>query len=244
MSKLAIVTGASRGIGAAIAKKLASEGCDVVINCVSSVEKAEAVAEECRTMGGNAYPMVWDISDYDACKQAVAEIKKQYGVPEILVNNAGITRDGLLIRMKPDQFNSVIEACLNGTFYMTSLVGAQMMRARKGRIVNLASVSGIAGNAGQANYAAAKAGIIGLTKTAAKELGARGVTVNAIAPGFVETDMTAALPEEIQEGAKQRISLGRFGKAEEIAEVAAFLASDRASYITGQVLVADGGMAL
>ena len=244
MAKLAIVTGASRGIGAAIAKKLAAEGCDVVVNCVSSVEKAEAVAAECREMGVNAYPMAWNVADYDACKLAVNEIKKNIGVPEILVNNAGITRDGLLIRMKPEQFNDVIQACLTGTFNMTSLVGSQMLRAKKGRIVNLASVSGIAGNAGQANYSAAKAGVIGLTKTAAKELGSRGITVNAIAPGFVETDMTASLPEDIQEGAKARISLGRFGKAEEIAEIAAFLASDRASYITGQVIVADGGMAL
>ena len=243
MAKLAIVTGASRGIGAAIAKKLAAEGCDVVVNCVSSVEKAEAVAAECRELGVNAYPMAWNVADYDACKLAVNEIKKNIGVPEILVNNAGITRDGLLIRMKPEQFNDVIQACLTGTFNMTSLVGSQMLRAKRGRIVNLASVSGIAGNAGQANYSAAKAGVIGLTKTAAKELGSRGITVNAIAPGFVETDMTASLPEDIQEGAKARISLGRFGKAEEIAEIAAFLASDRASYITGQVIVADGGMA-
>ena len=151
MAKLAIVTGASRGIGAAIAKKLAAEGCDVVVNCVSSVEKAEAVAAECRELGVNAYPMAWNVADYDACKLAVNEIKKNIGVPEILVNNAGITRDGLLIRMKPEQFNDVIQACLTGTFNMTSLVGSQMLRAKRGRIVNLASVSGIAGNAGQAN---------------------------------------------------------------------------------------------
>lgn len=244
MSKLAIVTGASRGIGAAIARQLAADGCDVVINCVSSVEKAEAVAGECRAMGVNAYPMAWDVADYEACKQAVQRIQDEIGTPEILVNNAGITQDGLLIRMKPEQFDRVIQACLNGTFNMTSLVGAKMLRAKKGRIVNLASVSGIAGNAGQANYAAAKAGVIGLTKTAAKELGSRGITVNAIAPGFVETDMTAGLPDAVQEEAKKRISLGRFGKTEEIAHLAAFLASDRASYITGQVIAADGGMAL
>lgn len=244
MGKLAVITGASRGIGAAIAKKLASDGCDVVINCISSVEKAEQVAEQCRTFGVKAYVMAWDVADYDACKTAVQQIKQQIGIPDILINNAGITRDGLLIRMKPEQFQSVIQACLTGTFNMTSLVSAQMVRARHGRIVNLASVSGIAGNAGQANYAAAKAGIIGLTKTAAKELGARGITVNAIAPGFVETDMTASLNETLQTEAKKRISLGRFGKPEEIAELAAFLASDSASYITGQVIAADGGMAL
>ncbi len=244
MGKLAIVTGASRGIGAAIAKKLAADGCDVVVNCVSSVEKAEAVADACRALGVNAYAMAWDVADYEACKQAIDAVKKEIGIPEILVNNAGITWDGLLVRMKPEQFQSVLNACLNGTFYMTSLVGAQMMRAKKGSIVNLASVSGISGNAGQANYAAAKAGVIGLTKTGAKELGSRGIRVNAVAPGFVETDMTAALSETIQSEAQARISLGRFGKPEEIAEIVAFLASEKASYITGQVIAADGGMAL
>ena len=244
MGKLAIVTGASRGIGAAIARKLAADGYDIVVNCVSSVEKAEAVAAECKALGVNACAMAWDVADYDACRQAVQIIQTNLGTPEVLVNNAGITRDGLLIRMKPAQFDSVIQACLTGTFNMTSLVGAQMLRARKGKIINLASVSGIAGNAGQANYAAAKAGIIGLTKTAAKELGSRGITVNAIAPGFVETDMTASLPEKVQDEAKKRISLGRFGKPEEIAALASFLASDGASYITGQVIAADGGMAL
>lgn len=244
MGKLAIVTGASRGIGAAIARRLAQNGCDVLINCVSSIEKAQAVAEECRRFGVDAYAMAWDVANYDACKEAAEKIKAEYGVPEILVNNAGITRDGLLIRMKPEQFHSVLNACLTGAFNMTSLFGAQMLRARKGRIINISSVSGISGNAGQANYAAAKAGIIGLTKTAAKEFGSRGITVNAIAPGFVETDMTAQLPAGVQEEAVKRISLGRFGKTEEIAALAAFLASEDASYITGQVIQADGGMAL
>lgn len=244
MGKLAIITGASRGIGAAIARKMASYGYDVVINCVSNVEKAEAVAEECRTMGVQAYAKAWDVSDYDACKKAVQEIKNEIGVPAVLVNNAGITRDGLMIRMKPEQWNAVIQSNLNSVFYMTSLVGGQMVRAKAGSIVNITSISGLAGNMGQANYTAAKAGVIGLTKTSAKELGARGIRVNAVAPGFTETDMTSVLSDEIKENAKERIALGRFGKPEEIAEAVAFLASDKASYITGQVLSVDGCTAL
>ena len=244
MRKLAIITGASRGIGAEIAKKLAFDGYDVVINCVSNVEKAENVAEQCRAMGAQAYVKAWDVSDYEACKQAVQEIKTEIGVPAVLVNNAGITRDGLMIRMKPEQWNAVIQSNLNSVFYMTNLVGAQMMRAKSGSIVNITSISGIFGNAGQVNYTAAKAGVIGLTKTASKELGSRGVRVNAVAPGFIETDMTDVLSDEIKAQAKTRIALGRFGKPEEIAQAVAFLASDHASYITGQVLSVDGNTAL
>ncbi len=244
MGKLAIVTGSSRGIGAAIAKKLAADGYDVVINCVSNVAKAEAVAEECRAMGVQAYAKAWDVSDYAACKAATNEIKKGIGVPDVLVNNAGITRDGLMIRMKDEQWNTVIQSNLNSVFYMTSLVGAQMMRAKTGSIVNITSISGMHGNMGQANYTAAKAGVIGLTKTASKELGSRGIRVNAVAPGFIETDMTNELSDELKENAKARIALGRFGKPEEIAEAVAFLASDKASYITGQVLSVDGNTAL
>ena len=167
MSQLAIVTGASRGIGAAIARKLASDGYDVVINYVSNAEKAETVAQQCRSFGVNAYTKAWDVSDYAACKQAVTEIKKEIGVPAVLVNNAGITRDGLMIRMGDDKWNEVIQANLNSVFHMTSLVGAQMLRAKTGSIVNITSISGLHGNAGQVNYTAAKAGVIGLTKTAA-----------------------------------------------------------------------------
>ena len=239
---LAIVTGGSRGIGAAIAEKLAAEGHDVVINCASSVDKAEAVAEKCRAHGWAAVPMQWDVSDHAACEKALAEIKEKLGVPYILVNNAGITRDGLMVRMKEEQFDDVIRINLKGAYNMLQLCGAMMMRAKKGRIINISSISGMVGNFGQINYCAAKAGLLGMTKTAAKELGPRGITVNAVAPGFIDTDMTANLSDDLKEGAKKQIALGRFGKPEEIAGVVAFLASDNASFITGQTIVADGGM--
>lgn len=239
---LAIVTGGSRGIGAAIAEKLAAEDHDVVINCASSVDKAEAVAEKCRAHGVTAVPMQWDVSDHAACEKALAEIKEKLGVPYILVNNAGITRDGLMVRMKEEQFDDVIRINLKGAYNMLQLCGAMMMRAKKGRIINISSISGMVGNFGQINYCAAKAGLLGMTKTAAKELGPRGITVNAVAPGFIDTDMTANLSDDLKEGAKKQIALGRFGKPEEIAGVVAFLASDDASFITGQTIVADGGM--
>ena len=239
---LAIVTGGSRGIGAAISEKLAAEGHDIIINCASSVDKAEAVAEKCRAHGVNAVPMQWDVSDHAACDKALKEIKEKYGVPEILVNDAGITRDGLRIRMKEEQFDDVIRINLKGAYNMMQLCGAMMMRAKRGRIVNISSISGMVGNFGQINYCAAKAGLLGMTKTAAKELGPRGITVNAVAPGFIDTDMTANLSDDLKEGAKKQIALGRFGKPEEIASVVSFLASDNASFITGQTIVADGGM--
>ncbi|MGN1008467.1 MAG: 3-oxoacyl-[acyl-carrier-protein] reductase [Butyricicoccus sp.] len=239
---IAIVTGGSRGIGAAIARRLAQAGHDIVVNCASSVEKAEAVAEECRALGVNAVAMQWDVSDHAACEKALAEIKEKMGVPYILVNNAGITRDGLMVRMKETQFDEVININLKGAFNMLQLCGAMMMRAKAGRIINITSISGIAGNAGQINYCAAKAGMIGMTKTAAKELGARGITVNAVAPGWIDTEMTEKVPDAIKEGAKKQIALGRFGKPEEIASAVAFLASDEASFITSQTLVVDGGL--
>ena len=253
---LAIVTGGSRGIGAAIAEKLAQDGFDVLINCASSVEKAEAVAEKCRAHGVNAYVKKWDVADYDACSTALKEIKEEIGVPFVLVNNAGITRDGLMVRMKEDQFDDVIRTNLKGAFNMLSLCGAMMMRAKQGRIINITSVSAFTGNYGQINYTAAKAGMVGMTKTAAKELGARGITVNAVAysfadrgvrvnavaPGWIATEMSDKVPEDIRENAKKQIALGRFGKPEEIAGVVAFLASDAASYISGQTIIADGGL--
>ena len=239
---IAIVTGGSRGIGAAIARRLAQNGHDIVVNCASSVEKAEAVAAECRASGVRAVAMQWDVSDHAACEKALAEIKETLGVPSILVNNAGITRDGLMVRMKEAQFDEVISINLKGSFNMLKLCGAMMMRAKAGRIINISSVSGIAGNMGQINYCAAKAGLIGMTKTAAKELGARGITVNAVAPGWIDTDMTAALPDGVKETAKGQIALGRLGKPEDIASAVAFLASEEASFITGQTLVVDGGM--
>ena len=226
---IAVVTGASRGIGAAVARKLAEQGHDVVLNCASRIEKAEEVAAQCREYGVKAVAMAWDVSDHAACDQALKE-------------NAGITKDGLIMRMGEAQFDDVIRINLKGTFNMTSLCGAMMMRAKAGAIINMASVVGITGNAGQANYAASKAGVIGLTKSAAKELGARGVRVNAIAPGLVESDMTDVLPEDVKNAMLSQITLKRAGKPEDIANAVGFLASDAAAYITGQVLVVDGGM--
>ena len=244
--KTALVTGASRGIGAAIAKKLAARGFMVIINYGHSSAAAEEVKNqiEIEQAGGQAVLMQGDVSSGDDVDRMFKDIKKTWGRLDVLVNNAGINRDTLLVRMKEDQWDAVLSTDLKSVFFTTKAAASLMMRQRSGSIINIASVVGITGNAGQANYAAAKAGVIGFTKSAAKELAARGIRVNAIAPGFIETDMTDAIPEKIREGMLETIPLRRGGKAEDVANAVAFLASDDAGYITGQVLKVDGGMVM
>lgn len=242
--KTALVTGASRGIGAAIAKKLAARGFMVIINYGHSSAAAEEVKNQIEQAGGQAVLMQGDVSSGDDVDRMFQDIKKTWGRLDVLVNNAGINRDTLLVRMKEDQWDAVLSTDLKSVFFTTKAAASLMMRQRSGSIINIASVVGITGNAGQANYAAAKAGVIGFTKSAAKELAARGIRVNAIAPGFIETDMTDAIPEKIREGMLETIPLRRGGKAEDVANAVAFLASDDAGYITGQVLKVDGGMVM
>ena len=242
--KIAVVTGASRGIGRAIALELARTGAFVVINYNGSKEKAEEVQAQIAAEGGESIILQCNVTDYKACEDFFAQVIKTYGRVDILVNNAGITKDGLLMRMSEEDFDKVINVNLKGTFNCIRQVSRQMLKQRSGRIINMASVVGICGNAGQANYAASKAGVIGLTKSAAKELASRGVTVNAIAPGFIETDMTDVLSERVKENTAKMIPMGSFGKPEDIAKTAAFLASDGARYITGQILSVDGGMSM
>lgn len=242
--KVAVVTGASRGIGRAIALELAKKGAFVVINYNGSKEKAEEVQKEIQEAGGEAEICQCNVSDFEACGAFFKETIQKYGHIDILVNNAGITKDGLLMAMSEEDFSRVVDVNLKGTFNCIRHVSRQMLKQRSGRIVNMASVVGVTGNAGQANYAASKAGVIGLTKTAAKELASRGITVNAIAPGFIQTDMTRVLSDKVKEEAAKLIPLGSFGQAEDVAKAAAFLASEDARYITGQVLCVDGGMAM
>ena len=242
--KTALVTGASRGIGAAIAKKLAARGFMVIINYGHSSAAAEEVKNQIEQAGGQAVLMQGDVSSGDDVDRMFKDIKKTWGRLDVLVNNAGINRDTLLVRMKEDQWDAVLSTDLKSVFFTTKAAASLMMRQRSGSIINIASVVGITGNAGQANYAAAKAGVIGFTKSAAKELAARGIRVNAIAPGFIETDMTDAIPEKIRKGMLETIPLRRGGKAEDVANAVAFLASDDAGYITGQVLKVDGGMVM
>ncbi|AQU79843.1 MULTISPECIES: 3-oxoacyl-[acyl-carrier-protein] reductase [Planococcus] len=242
--KTAIITGGSRGIGAEIARKFAADGAKVVVNYSGSQEKAEAVVADIEANGGTAIAVKANVSDAESVKAMVDETMKTFGSVDILVNNAGITRDNLMMRMKDDEWDDVININLKGVFICTKAVTRQMMKQRSGRIVNIASIVGVMGNAGQANYVAAKAGVIGLTKTTARELASRGITANAVAPGFITTDMTEKLSEDVQKAMMGQIPLGRFGAPEDVAKAALFLASDDASYMTGQTLHLDGGMVM
>ena len=242
--KTALVTGASRGIGRAIALRLAAEGASVAINYAGNTAKAEETKAAIEAAGGKAALFQADVSDSAQVERMVAAVTEMFGTIDILVNNAGITRDGLLMRMKEEDFDAVLDTNLKGIFHVTKAVSKLMMKKRAGRIVNMASVVGIMGNAGQTNYAAAKAGVIGFTKSAARELAARGITVNAVAPGFIATDMTAAMPEKAKEATLAAIPLRRMGEPEDVANAVAFLVSDQASYITGQVVKVDGGMVM
>jgi len=242
-SKTAIVTGSGRGIGAAIAQKLAQEGANIVLNDLRISEAMEQLAKEIENMGVRVLLAEADISNFTAAQEMINKAKEEFGAIDILVNNAGITKDNLIMRMSEEDFDKVISVNLKGAFNCSRHVVPLMVRQKSGRIINISSVVGIYGNAGQANYAASKAGIIGLTKSLAKEIGSRGITVNAIAPGFIETEMTAVLPEKVREELQERITLRKLGKPEDIADAVCFLASDMAKYITGQVLGVDGGMA-
>lgn len=242
--RVALVTGASRGIGRAIALRLAAEGCYVVINYNGSKEKAEEVQQEILQAGGQAHIYQCNVADFQACGEMFKDTISKMGHLDILVNNAGITKDGLLMGMSEEDFSKVVDTNLKGTFYCIRHAARTMIKQKKGRIINLSSIVGISGNAGQANYAASKAGVIGLTKSAAKELASRGITVNAIAPGFICTDMTQVLPEQVKEKIWAQIPVGGFGDPQDVAAAAAFFASEEAGYITGQVLMVDGGMAM
>ena len=228
----------------AMNKELAAQGAIVVINYNGSEAKADEVKHEIVEKGGCAQCMQCNVADYEGCEAFIKAVIEQFGRIDILVNNAGITKDGLLMKMSEEDFDKVLDTNLKGTFHTIRAALRQMIRQRSGRIINMASVVGVSGNAGQANYAASKAGVIGLTKTAAREVASRGITVNAVAPGFIETDMTEVLPEKIKEASAAQIPLGKFGKAEDVANAVAFLASEDAGYITGQVLHVDGGMVM
>ena len=242
-NKVAIITGGNAGVGKEIAKLFASEGAKVVISARRQ-QVLEEAAKEIEAAGGTVLCVPTDISKVDDVKNLVSKTVETFGQLDILINNAGITKDGLLMAMSEADFDNVIDTNLKGCFQMIRFASRRMMKQRYGRIINVSSVSGVAGNAGQANYSASKAGIIGLTKSAAKELASRGITCNAIAPGFVKTEMTDVLSDEVKENAKKQIPLGRFAEPEDIANAAVFLASDKASYITGQVLLVDGGMVM
>ena len=242
--KVALVTGASRGIGRAVALRLAGDGAKIAINFAGNLAKAEEVKSEIETLGSEAILVQGNVAEFETVSDIVKKIVDTWGKIDILVNNAGITRDNLLLKMSEKDFDEVIATNLKGVFNCTKAVTKLMMKQRTGRIVNLSSVVGLMGNISQANYAAAKAGIIGFTKSAAKEFASRNVTVNAIAPGFIETDMTDTLNDKVKEELSKNIPLGRFGSPKDVANVVAFLASEQAAYITGQVICVDGGMAI
>jgi len=240
----ALVTGAGRGIGRAIALKLGAAGAKVVVNYNSSQSAAEEVVEAIKSAGGEARLYQADVSKNDEVASMINALTKEWGAVDILVNNAGITRDNLMMRMSSDEWDAVIDTNLRSVYYCTKAVLRTMLRNRWGRIISISSVVGLTGNAGQANYAAAKAGIIGFTKSIAREVGSRNITANAIAPGFIETDITASLPAEVKEAMLKSIPMGHYGQPDDVANIALFLASDLASYVTGQVINADGGMVM
>ena len=242
--KVALVTGASRGIGRQIAIQLAGHGAKVIVNYCGSKEAAKEVVDTIVNTGGTAEAIRCDVSDFGATKEMIKQIMDKYEKVDILVNNAGISRDSLLIKMSEDDFDIVVSTNLKGAFNTIRHLYRNFVKQRSGKIINISSVSGVIGNAGQANYSASKAGIIGLTKSLARELASRNICVNAIAPGFVETDMTNRLSQSVIESAKQMIPLQKFGKPQDIAELVVFLASERADYITGQVICVDGGMSI
>lgn len=243
-SKNALVTGASRGIGREIALELARQGANVAINFAGSEKSANEVVDEIKALGRESFAVQANVSDAEAVSEMTKQVIEQFGSLDILVNNAGITRDNLLMRMKEDDWDAVINTNLKGVFLCTKAVTRQMMKQRSGRIINISSIVGVSGNAGQANYVAAKAGVIGLTKTTAKELASRGITVNAVAPGFITTDMTDKLSEEVKAEMLKQIPLARLGDPGDIAKVVAFLASEDSRYMTGQTLHVDGGMVM
>jgi 3-oxoacyl-[acyl-carrier protein] reductase len=244
MGKVVFITGGTTGIGKAIAEKFSKNGYNLALNYLFGEEEAEAVKKEFEGYGVKVLLLYGDIRDSKVVAEMIDKTVAEFSSIDVLVNNAGITRDGLLLRMKDEEFDAVIDTNLKGAFYALKFAAKHMAKQRSGRIVNIASVVGLVGNIGQANYAAAKAGLIGVTKTAAKELASRNILVNAIAPGFIETVMTAKLSEEIKEAANSKIPLGRFGKPEEIASAVYYLGSDENTYITGQVLTVDGGMVI
>ena len=242
--KTAIVTGGSRGIGKAVCLELARRGCNIVLSFAGNTAAADQTVAECQALGVQALAVQGNVADADAVKALFDAALKQFGAVDILVNNAGITRDNLLMLLKEEDFDAVVDTNLKGIFLCMKAAVRPMMKQRHGRIISLSSVVGLRGNAGQVNYAATKAGVIGMTKSLAKELAGRNITVNAVAPGFIDTDMTAVLPEKAKEAILASIPMARLGAAEDVANAVAFLASDEAGYITGQVLAVDGGMSM